>query len=170
MPSIPIKERFMSKVQKTDSCWIWMASAMPNGGYGHLHFKGKSKAQAHRVSYLLFKGDIPDGLLVCHKCNNKRCVNPDHLYLGTNRQNVLDAIRDGLYANRKYARGSKASHAKLTDDQVREIRDKYGDIVNLGKKIRSANGVTMQQLSKEYGISFAQINHLINRHTYIDVI
>lgn len=161
-----VEERFLTKVRKTDSCWIWTGSKSKKG-YGHIRVGNEQ--QAHRVSYLLFKGEIPDGLYVCHRCNNKQCVNPDHLYLGTNQQNIIDAFHDGLFANRKTARGSKAGHAKLTNDQVKEIRLKYGEVIQDGKKIRGSNGVTIQQLADEYGLSFASMNFIIRRKSYVDV-
>jgi len=91
----PIMERFMSKVQKTDDCWIWIGSHN-NHGYGKMMYPRKGEfIYAHRLSYILHKGEIPDGLLVLHKCDNPLCVNPSHLFLGTQLDNVHDAIHKG---------------------------------------------------------------------------
>lgn len=87
------EERFWAKVQKTDNCWNWLAS---RGTYGHgvFGFDGKSTA-AHRYSYQLHKGIIPEGLLVCHTCDTPGCVNPEHLFLGTYKENMEDMSRKG---------------------------------------------------------------------------
>ncbi len=80
------------------SCIIWTGARTAPDGYGQLTIRGKSWT-AHRRAYFNKYGPIPDGLLVCHRCNNKLCVNVDHLYLGTNQQNIQDAARDGLLRN-----------------------------------------------------------------------
>jgi hypothetical protein len=83
-----IKERFFEKVYKTSDCWIW-TGALTKSGYGHMVVNGKV-IDSHRISYELFHGKIPDGMLIMHSCDNKKCVNPDHLKIGTYSENMKD--------------------------------------------------------------------------------
>lgn len=86
--------RFEKKINKTETCWLWTATARSPMGHGGFYFKRKT-LQAHRFAYEIWNGKIPDGLLVCHKCDNPPCVNPDHLFLGTHRDNTEDRINKG---------------------------------------------------------------------------
>lgn len=85
-------DRFWDKVDKTDTCWVWTASAPT--GYGQFKLEGKY-IPAHRMSWILHNGCIPCGLSVCHTCDVRLCVNPDHLWLGTSKQNTQDMISKG---------------------------------------------------------------------------
>lgn len=88
-----IGERFWAKVNKTDSCWLWLGSLNSNGR-GQLWVNGKSMV-APRLSWTMHRGPIPSGLLVCHKCDNPSCVNPDHLELGDQKKNMQDCADRG---------------------------------------------------------------------------
>lgn len=108
-PRVPLVQRFWSNVRKTDSCWFWTGSTN-KWGYGKTTESGArgKTVSAHRVSWLLHNGPIPDGLWVLHKCDEhyapgdisyRRCVNPAHLYLGTHRDNTQDTVRTGRIAS-----------------------------------------------------------------------
>lgn len=123
--------RFWKKVIKnSDGCWEWAASHI--GGYGTFSIKEKS-VYAHRVAFIIQNGPIPDGLVVCHKCDNKGCVRGDHLFSGTFKQNTEDAIskrrmayglRNGAYTKPDMVRvGIRNGRSVLDDRKVKEIID-----------------------------------------------
>ncbi len=90
-----MKERFWSKVLKTASCWLWTASEHGKG-YGGFKLDGKTQ-KASRVSYMMAYGKIPEGMCVLHKCDNRKCVRPSHLFLGTVRDNNIDMMKKGRW-------------------------------------------------------------------------
>lgn len=142
-------DRFFSKVNKTDTCWLW--SAYTRDGYGRtdgiVRRETGGEYTAHRISWVLHNGVIPDGLQVLHKCDVRHCVNPRHLYLGTNRDNVTDRNTRGRTAHNK---GEKHGRSKLTWEQVRAIRKEF------------AAGANNKDLSKKYGVAKSQIYFIVN--------
>lgn len=112
------ESRFWAKVAKTDDCWLWQGTTASDG-YGVFGIKGRY-LKAHRMSYALAYGPIPDGLLVCHRCDVRACVRPDHLFLGTNDDNSKDMVAKG-----RSPRGEQVTIAALTEPTVREARALY---------------------------------------------
>jgi hypothetical protein len=153
------EERFWSKVNKSDSCWLW-TSGQNGSGYGQFNVKDaitgkRSPRLAHRFSYLLHHGSIPCGLCVLHNCpdgDNPRCVNPAHLYLGTRRDNNQDAVRKG-----QRAIGNRFPQSKLTVRTVQEIRQ------------RAATGESDKALAVAFGVNVAQINRVRHRKAWTHV-
>lgn len=140
----PIEKRFWAKVRKgePDECWEWQACRQ-EFGHGLLRIPGKVE-KAHRVSWTLANGPIPDGLIVRHKCDNPPCVNPAHLELGTRADNVRD--RDGRGRHVAF-HGVNHPMARLTEDAVREIRRTprgYGVCRGLAEKFGVALGTVYQ--------------------------
>ena len=87
-------KRFWDKVEKTDKCWNWKAGIRGENGYGCFKVNGKNE-NSHRVSWRITFGEIPEGLLVCHHCDNRLCVRPEHLFLGTYKDNMQDCSLKG---------------------------------------------------------------------------
>lgn len=119
------RERFMAKVRKQeDGCWIWTAAIVKAVGYGRFGMPGNTVDYAHRASWRIFRGDIPERAYVCHRCDVRTCVNPDHLFIGTQRDNMRDAAGKGRVRIPQANYASDESHqpAKLTNEQVRTIR------------------------------------------------
>lgn len=150
---VPLEKRFWPKVQQgaPTECWEWQAS-LDTGGYGHIGAgPGRPLKRAHRVAYELTHGEIPPGLVVCHRCDNRRCCNPAHLFLGRQRDNIVDMISKG---RRQEPVGVANPRAKLTEQQVKAIR---------------ADRRPRREILAEYGISGSTYHALMHRQTWSHV-
>lgn len=150
--------RFWAKVQKMgdDDCWVWIA-AQDKDMYGKFRLVDNGKGidiRAHVYSWQLFSGrPVPKGVQVCHKCDHPYCVNPSHLFLGTNADNTKDRNE-----KERQARGEKQWLAKLTEDKVREIR-----------KLHATGNYTNTQLSNLFDVTSSTIHDIISGRTWKQV-
>jgi hypothetical protein len=125
-------------------CIIWRGS-YDTKGYGRVKIRGKYH-KAHRIAYEAAVGPIPEGLFICHRCGNPACVNPEHLYAGTQKENCADRDRHG-----RTPRGIDHHRAKLTPEKVLSIR------------ARGAQGARQKQIAQEFGISATQVRNVQKR-------
>ena len=146
-----LQERFEAKFVKSDGCWEWGAGKVLDG-YGHFSIAGVAQ-RAHRVAYQLYVGEIPEGMCVCHHCDNPGCVNPSHLFLGTTADNMRDRENKGR-GIRPMNTGEKHGHSKLTEAQVIEIRAKH------------SSGARVVDLAKEFGVAHQTISKIVHRRTW----
>lgn len=149
--------RFMGKVspEPMSGCWLWTGAPSddtPTGQYGRFRVHGVQE-RAHRVSWLLHKGDIPDGLHVLHRCDNPACVRPDHLFLGTNQDNVADRVAKGRSANMPHP-GEAHPMRKLDEASIRSIRELY------------RAGERQSDLARAFGIDRSTVCEIVNRRKW----
>lgn len=140
-----LHDRFFASFERVDGCWVWSRGRF-DSGYGAFSLRNKNR-RAHRVAYEMFKGPIPDGMLVTHSCDNPPCVNPRHLSLGTPQSNMDEKVARGREA---HVRG----HHKLTPDQVSAIRE------------RLSAGEKQAPIAKAFGVGQATISLIKNGATW----
>ena len=147
------EERFWPYVQKTESCWLWIGKKdRRKYGMVNLYREDTDKIMstgAHRLSWKIHNGDIPQGMLVCHKCDNPSCVNPCHLFLGTYKDNVRDMDAKGRRKTISMP-GALNPAAKLTNEKIEEIRAIY----NTGK-------VSQETLARLFGVGQSSISRIV---------
>lgn len=138
--------RFMSYVNKTENCWLWIGGK-DRYGYGELIVNNVADQKAHRVSYELYKGLIPNSMLILHSCHNRLCVNPEHLRIGTVVDNNRDMVERGTQVM-----GEKVASSKLTENAIIEIR-----------KLYETGEYSQQNLADIYGVSQYNISCIIRK-------
>lgn len=145
--NLSVEERFLLYVRKSDDpedCWKWTGDKTKLG-YGRFRINDKLY-QTHRVSYALFVDTIPDGMEVCHSCDNRGCVNPSHLWLGTHLENIRDMEKKGRHPHNFIARGEKIKNHKLTEKDIHQIR------------VMIEEGYTQQEIANVFGIARTNIS------------
>lgn len=149
-------DRWKSKIKKTDSCWFWIGSTY-RAGYGHFRRKINNKWQmekAHRFSYEIYYGvtrNSMKGLFVCHTCDNPSCVNPDHLFLGTNKDNVNDMVR-----KKRHSFGRDKNHSWLSFDLAERIRETK----------RQNPSLTCEELGIKFETSKQQVSRILTNQIW----
>lgn len=146
MPKASLESLFWRYVNRSTGCWIWTGSTNKYG-YGVISRHGK----AHRASWKIHNGEFDTSLCVCHKCDNPLCVNPDHLFLGTKKDNSEDMVRKGR------STATRNGRAKLTVNEVLEIRS------------RRTAGAANHELAVEYGVSAGLISKIMHRKAWASV-
>lgn len=146
-----LKKQFNNNYNISGKCWNWN-KYIQKYGYGSTGYRSKTML-AHRLSWVLFKGEIPTGLDVCHHCDNRKCVNPEHLFLGTASENVNDCFNK----KRKSHKGEKHPGAKLTEKEVK-------DIFKLREK-----GWTHQKIADKFCVKQTTISNILHRRLWSHV-
>ena len=160
---IPLAERFWQKVARTSSgCWNWSGKRLPRG-YGQTSWssceqpRDKRCVYAHRAAWVLTFGAIPDGLCVCHHCDNPSCCNPDHLFLGTHKDNIADMDRKGRRVTVPNPKGN-VTYSKLGTTEVYEIRKLYAMIPKVGAYKKRGE---VRKIFEQFAISEAQLHNIV---------
>lgn len=144
-----VLDNFWEKVNKTDGCWSWIGGRHKISGYGAFTVL-QNHFMPHRFSWILHRGPIPEKYWVLHKCDNRLCVNPDHLFIGDLRMNVAD-----MMTKQRQAKGERTGNCKLTEEQVKEIRS-----LHVPRKM----GV--RPLSRKFNCSPSVIHQIVKYKTW----
>lgn len=156
---VPLSERLARRLRpEADGCVVWTGYRRA-GGYGQISRGGAAGGlvQTHRAAWELANGPIPDGLFVCHRCDNPPCCNVEHLFLGTVADNAADMVAKG-----RSARGGRLPQTKLTDEQVAEIRARY--VMRCGPPKRGGRASNAAELAVEFGVSRSYVKQVVYGH------
>lgn len=137
----------IAKPDTQDGCWIW-TGGKTTAGYGiWSRGRGRHRPYAHRVAWELANGPIADGMNVLHRCDNPSCVRPDHLFIGTDADNVADKVAKG-----RHLRGEDCPWTQPTDEQVAEIRNLY-----------ASGGIRQRDIARRYGVDPSHVSNIVRR-------
>ncbi len=157
-----LSERFWGKVNKTETCWLWTAKMSPSG-YGYTSL-GKKNIRAHRASFEMAYGKIPDGLLVCHKCDNPACVRPDHLFLGTSADNSADMVAKGRVSKgQKHSKVMKTTTNRGENCHLSKLAEK--DVLDIRARCKPGQR-NMTEVAKEYGLTRTTVQTIVYRKSW----
>lgn len=143
-----IEDRLKNYINKTDTCWLWIGHKNENG-YGLVTVGRGKQVRAHRYMYEKYNGKIKDNLLVCHKCDVRNCVNPDHLFLGTQKENMSDASNKSRIGYKSF-HGESHPMSKLTMAKAEEIRSLW-----------AKGGLYQREIGERFGVSQAVVSKII---------
>jgi len=147
-PEVSMEERFWEKVNKTDGCWEWTGALSKDGAYGMFFKSGKHPTvKAHRVSWMFIHGEIDSSVKILHKCDNPKCVNPEHLFAGTIADNVKDMVLKERHGRMLF------THEKAR--RIRALKEKYG------RKLSN------QRIADWFGVSKSAIGHMVTGRNWI---
>jgi hypothetical protein len=151
---MPMEQRFWLKIKKSRGCWEWQGAT--SNGYGTLLENGTGSRAwyVHRYSWTIHFGPIPEGMYVCHTCDNRICIRPQHLWLGTNAENLKDMHSKGRGHIPSVPPGENHHLAKLTNTQVLSIREAH------------ASGETETSIASRFGVTQPNIGYIVRRHTW----
>ena len=148
-----LKCRLMSRIEIKDSCWVWKGWVSPKG-YGYIRVGNNCKS-THRVSYEVFIGDIEKGMCVCHTCDNPSCINPEHLWIGSNQDNAIDREKKGRGRNNK---GENHGRSKLKESDIPTILKLLED------------GIYQREIARRHGVHQATIFRVSKKKSWKHVI
>ncbi len=159
------EERFWDKVNKNgpvpehcpeiENCWVWTGCTMKNG-YGHLRYLDRDWL-AHHFIFFVEGCDIPNGMIVCHSCDNPSCVRWSHLWLGTHKENMRDCMSKSRFYNNNWSIGERNGNAKLAESQVREILFLF------------RQGMPLKILVERFNSKRSTIDHIVHRRTWKNI-
>lgn len=161
LPTDETRARFLSKVElrgpvvrgELGRCWSWKAGSYGSTGYGAFCIGHQKNTQAHRAAWRIFVGEFPGDAQILHKCDNRNCVNPEHLFAGSIGDNMRDKVAKG-----RQPRGSEIRQSKLTEEQVRAIRSRY-----------AAKELSQEKLAREYGVTQAAVWRILRGERWTHV-
>lgn len=142
--------RLLNRIKIVNGCWEWQSFICPRTGYGRIRYERKLMT-AHRLSYIFHKSEIPKNMLVCHTCDNHKCINPEHLFLGTHADNAKDMVKKARGSSHL---GEKNQRALLNEKTVLEVRKMHLD------------GMKIKDIANKFNIKYFTCLDVINRRNW----